>query len=88
VAAVALLTFVQYWGDFMNPLLYLQSDEHYTLALGLRVLQQLDATNWPLLMAAAVVMMLPVLLLLALLQRAFWPAGDGERADPGRVTAA
>jgi ABC-type glycerol-3-phosphate transport system permease component len=35
----------------------------------------MDATNWPLLMAGAVVMMLPVLLLLFLLQRAFWPAG-------------
>lgn len=89
VAAVALLTFVQYWSDFMNPLLYLRSDDRYTLALGLRVLQQLDATNWPLLMAGAVVMMLPVLLLLALMQRAFWPAADGERAGAslGRLGA-
>ena len=77
-AAVALLTFVQYWSDFMNPLLYLKSDERTTLALGLRVLQQLDATNWPLLMAGAMVMMLPVLLLLLVLQRAFWSAAGGE----------
>ena len=77
-AAVALLTFVQYWSDFMNPLLYLKSDDRTTLALGLRVLQQLDATNWPLLMAGAVVMMLPVLLLLLVLQRAFWSAAGGE----------
>ena len=77
-AAVALLTFVQYWSDFMNPLLYLKSDDRYTLALGLRVLQQMDATNWPLLMAGAVVMMLPVLLLLFVLQRAFWSAAGGE----------
>jgi multiple sugar transport system permease protein len=78
-AAVALLTFVQYWSDFMSPLLYLKSDERTTLALGLRVLQQVDATNWPLLMAGAVVMMLPVLLLLLVLQRAFWSAaGDGS----------
>jgi multiple sugar transport system permease protein len=88
-AAVALLTFVQYWSDFMNPLLYVRSDERYTMALGLRVLQQLDATNWPLLMAGAVVMMLPVLLLLLLLQRAFWSAADGERASaaPWRLGA-
>ncbi len=73
----------------MNPLLYLRSDDRYTLALGLRVLQQLDATNWPLLMAGAVVMMLPVLLLLVLMQRAFWPAADGERAGAslGRLGA-
>jgi multiple sugar transport system permease protein len=79
-AAVALLTFVQYWSDFMNPLLYLKSDERYTLAVGLRVLQQLDATHWPLLMAGAVVMMLPVLVLLVLVQRAFWPAAAGVRS--------
>jgi multiple sugar transport system permease protein len=77
-AAVALLTFVQYWSDFMNPLLYLKSDDRTTVALGLRVLQQLDATNWPLLMAGAVVMMLPVLLLLLVVQRAFWSAAAGE----------
>jgi ABC-type glycerol-3-phosphate transport system permease component len=40
-------------------------------------------------MAGAVVMMLPVLLLLALMQRAFWAAADGERAgaSPGRLGA-
>jgi multiple sugar transport system permease protein len=85
-AAVALLTFVQYWSDFMNPLLYLKSDDRTTLALGLRVLQQLDATNWPLLMAGAVVMMLPVLLLLLVVQRAFWSAASGE-PGPAAPTA-
>jgi multiple sugar transport system permease protein len=79
-AAVGLLTFVQYWSDFMNPLLYLRTDERYTLAVGLRVLQQLDATNWPLLMAGAVVMLLPVLVVLLLVQRAFWPAAAGVRS--------
>ena len=68
----------------MNPLLYLKSDDRTTLALGLRVLQQLDATNWPLLMAGAVVMMLPVLLLLLVVQRAFWSAAGG---DPGPASA-
>ena len=84
VAAVALLTFVQYWSDFMNPLLYLKADDRYTLALGLRVLQQLDATNWPLLMAGAVVMMLPVVLLLVVAQRAFWSATGPDRPGTGR----
>jgi multiple sugar transport system permease protein len=72
-AAVAVLTFVQYWSDFINPLLYLRSDHRYTLAVGLRMLQQLDTTNWPLLMAATVVMTLPVLVLFLTAQRAFWP---------------
>jgi multiple sugar transport system substrate-binding protein len=76
IAAVGLLTFVQYWSDFMNPLLYVKSDERATLALGLRALQQMDATNWPLLMAGAVVMMAPVLLLLFVTQHVFWRLAD------------
>lgn len=77
-AAVAVLAFVHYWSDFINPLLYLKSERNYTLAVGLRVLQQLDITNWPLLMAGAVVMMLPILAVFLLAQRAFFQAG-GER---------
>jgi multiple sugar transport system permease protein len=83
-AAVCLLAFAQYWSDFMNPLLYLKSDERYTLAVGLRVLQQMDATNWPLLMAAAVVMMLPVLLVLLLVQRSFSPMVERRGARAAR----
>jgi multiple sugar transport system permease protein len=70
--AVCVLTFVQYWSDFISPLIYLKSEARYTLAVGLRMLQQLDSTNWPLLMAGVVIMVLPVVLLFALVQRAFW----------------
>lgn len=75
MVTVGVLTFVQYWSDFINPLLYLKSERHYTLPVGLQVLQQLDTTNWPLLMAGAVIMMAPVLLLFFLAQRAFWAEG-------------
>ena len=71
--AVAVLTFVQYWSDFISPLLYLKSEARYTLAVGLRIMQQLDITGGPLLMAASVLMTVPVLLVFLLAQRAFWP---------------
>jgi multiple sugar transport system permease protein len=74
-ASVVVLSFMHYWSDFINPLIYLKSERNYTFAIGLRMLQQLDLTNWPLLMAGAVVMMLPVLLLFLLTQRAFWVTG-------------
>lgn len=74
--AVSVLTFVHYWSDFISPLLYLKSESRYTVTVGLRVLQQLDATNWPLLMAGVVIMVLPVVALFLLVQRAFWA---GER---------
>ena len=69
IAAVAVLTFILYWNDFINPLIYLKSQRLYTLAVGLQQLQQLDRTNWPLLLAAAVVMTLPVIVLFLLIQR-------------------
>jgi multiple sugar transport system permease protein len=67
--AVGTLTFIQYWNDFINPLLYLKSQANYTLAVGLQQLQQMDRTNWPLLLAAAVVMTLPTLVLFVFVQR-------------------
>lgn len=69
IAAVAVLTFIFYWNDFINPLIYLKSQRLYTLAIGLQQLQQLDRTNWPLLLAAAAVMTLPVIVLFLLIQR-------------------
>lgn len=67
--AVLLLTFTHYWSDFVDPLLFLKSEERYTLTIGLRMLQQMDMTNWSLLLAAAVVMIAPVLLVYLVLQQ-------------------
>jgi len=50
---VALLSFVFYWGDFISPLLYLNSESRYTLPVALRMLEQLTRADWGLLMAAA-----------------------------------
>lgn len=52
---VGLLSFVLYWGDFVSPLLYLRSESRYTLPIALQLLQQMLPSEWPLLMAGAVV---------------------------------
>ncbi len=70
-AGVIVLTFVMYWNDFGNPVIYIYRPELYTLPVGLQILKQMDASNWPLLMAAAVVMTLPIVLLFLFLQRFF-----------------
>lgn len=67
--AVLLLAFTHYWSDFVDPLLFLKSEERYTLAVGLRMLQQMDITNWSLLLAAVVVMTAPVILVYLALQQ-------------------
>ena len=68
---VALLSFLLYWGDFTSPILYLSNTNGFTAPIGLQFLQQMDSTNWPILMAAAVVILAPSLLLFLLLQRYF-----------------
>lgn len=69
--AVAILAFLVYWGDFISPLLYLRSQDLYTLPLGLRQLQELDRSDWSLLMAGAVVLVAPAVAVFVIVQRAF-----------------
>lgn len=52
-AAVAILSFIFYWGDFISPLLYVGRADRYTLAVGLQLLEQLGRSDYPLLMAGA-----------------------------------
>ncbi len=72
LAVVALFAFLHAWNDFLGPLVYLQYPEQYTLALGLQAFQsQHGGTEWHLLMAASVLVCLPVLVLFFLTQRTF-----------------
>lgn len=69
--AVALLAFTLHWSNVIDPLLYLESPDRYPLAFGLRFLQVLNPTDWPLLMAGAVVLTLPTVVVFLVLQRFF-----------------
>ncbi|MCA9976279.1 MAG: carbohydrate ABC transporter permease, partial [Anaerolineales bacterium] len=68
---VGLLSFIFYWGDFISPLLYLSSERQYTLPIALQLLQQLGRSDWPLLMAAAVMATAVPVILFLLAQPAF-----------------
>ena len=69
--AVALLAFIASWGNFLDPLVYLFDPDLYTLPLGLRSLSVLDRTNYPVLLAGAVVATVPVVAAFAVAQRFF-----------------
>lgn len=58
--AVAVLAFVFSWGNFLDPLVYLYDRDLFTLPLALKSLAQLDPTNYPLLLAGAVIATAPV----------------------------
>jgi multiple sugar transport system permease protein len=81
--AVLLLAFTHYWSDFVDPLLFLKSEERYTLAVGLRMLQQMSVTQWSLLLAGAVVMTLPVILIYLVLQHLIRPEATWPRLFRG-----
>jgi multiple sugar transport system permease protein len=72
LVVVALFTFLGSWNDFLGPLIYLHRPEQYTLALGLQVFQsQHGGTSWNLLMAASLLVILPVIVLYFLTQKTF-----------------
>ncbi|MBI5301009.1 MAG: carbohydrate ABC transporter permease [Chloroflexi bacterium] len=71
VITVAMLAFTFFWNDYVSPLLYLRSPSNYTLPVGLQTLQQLAHSNYPVLMAASVIMVAPIVLLFAFAQRFF-----------------
>jgi multiple sugar transport system permease protein len=71
VIIVIIFVFNNTWNEFLTPLIYLQSTDKFTLALGLRLFQGEAATSWHLLMAASLLSMLPVLLLFFSAQKYF-----------------
>lgn len=71
LGVVAVFTFLAHWNDFFNPLIYLNSTEKYTLALGINLFRSYQTTQWNLLMAASVMVTLPCIALYALAQRYF-----------------
>jgi multiple sugar transport system permease protein len=70
-AAVGVLSFFYYWREFNEPLLYIQTIEKYTLSVGLAYLEQLDPTNWPLLLAGSVIVTAPLIVVFLVAQPFF-----------------
>ena len=75
-AAVGVLAFASYWQEFTEPLLYIQDIQKYTLSVGLAYLEQLDPTNWPLLMAGSVVITAPLIVVFLFAQPFFLEPPD------------
>lgn len=71
VAIVAVLAFRSAWNDFLWPLIITNSNDMRTLQLGLTGFYQENSTQWNLLMAAVIVVSIPVLVLFLMVQRVF-----------------
>lgn len=71
IATIAVFSFVAHWNDFLTPLIYLNSSEKFTLALGLQFFRGTYDTQMHLLMAASTVVLLPVILVFFFAQKQF-----------------
>jgi ABC-type glycerol-3-phosphate transport system permease component len=71
IATLAVFSFVGHWNDFLTPLIYLNSSDRFTLAVGLRFFQGAYNTDMHLLMAASTMVLLPVLVVFFLGQKYF-----------------
>jgi len=71
LATVAVFTFLWAWNDFLGPLIYLQSPQNFTMALGLQDFQGQHIVAWNLLMAASLVFTIPIIIAFFFAQRTF-----------------
>ena len=71
IAVVAIFAAVHSWNDFIGPLIYLQSESKYTLAIGLQFFRSLHDVEFSLLMAASTLVVLPIIAIFLVFQRFF-----------------
>jgi len=71
LAAIAIFQFMGTWNDFFNPLLYINTRELMPISLGLYMFKDSHGAEFGMLMAASLVMVLPVVLLFFFAQRYF-----------------
>jgi multiple sugar transport system permease protein len=72
LATLGILTFLGSWNNFLWPLVVAQTEDKYTLPVALALYSTgQNAQNYGLLMAGAVVIVTPVLIVFLALQRYF-----------------
>lgn len=71
LATLAIFTFMTLFNDFIWPLIVLNSENMYTVQLGLAIFRDQYSTEWGNLMAGSVVATLPILLVFFFAQKYF-----------------
>jgi len=71
VTTVAIFSFMGHWNDFMGPLIYLNRETRFTLSLGLQRFLTDHGAEWDLLMAASVLMTIPMIIVFFAAQEHF-----------------
>lgn len=71
LATVAIFSFEGAWNNYIGPVLYLSDNKLYTLQVGLALFKSTSDTQWQHLMAASLVVMIPIIVLFSAFQRYF-----------------
>lgn len=71
LSTVAIFTFEGTWNSYVGPILYLNKEELYTLQVGLQFFRTASEVQWQYLMAASLLVMLPVIIIFFAFQRYF-----------------
>jgi len=69
LAAIGIFTFMQSWNNFIDPLIYLNTPENFTVPLLLNSFKGLYTADWSLMMAGTVISVIPVLIVYIVAQR-------------------
>jgi len=77
ILSTAIFSFLLAWNDYLIALLFLQDFTKYTLPIGLNTFFQQNAADWGSVMAVAVIMMLPPVILFVFLNKYFSVGGIG-----------
>jgi ABC-type glycerol-3-phosphate transport system permease component len=70
-AAIAIMTVMAAWNEFMGPLIYLRDQARFPLSLGLFAIRLDAANDWTMIMAGNVIMTLPMIVMFIVFQRYF-----------------
>jgi ABC-type glycerol-3-phosphate transport system permease component len=72
LASLAIFVFLSSWNDFLQPLVFLRSEEKFTVQLWLSIVEkQLNVSQPAIVMAGSVLASIPIVILFAALQRHF-----------------
>ena len=71
LSTLTIFTFVNTWNDSLGPLIYLTRTELKTIQIGLRMFISQYSAEYGLIMAASVVVLIPVLIVFLSLQKYF-----------------
>ncbi|WP_415854844.1 carbohydrate ABC transporter permease [Sinomonas sp. G460-2] len=77
VLSTAIFAFLLAWNDYLVAIVFLRTDVNFTLPVGVQSFFQQNATDWGSVMAMAVIMMLPPIIVFATLNKYFSVGGIG-----------